>query len=75
MTGWVSTAALADRDPDWKSNLKQSLVQEHWSTSLQTIVDKILDDQSLTTDDGLILFSEPNLFELGRLANLHKEAM
>ena len=75
MTGWVSTAALADRDPQWKSILKQALAQESWSEYLQTIVDKILDDQSLTTEDGLLLFSEPNLFELGRLANLHKQAM
>jgi len=75
MTGWVSTAALADRDPQWKLILKQTLAQERWSEPLQTIVDKILDDQSLTTEDGLLLFSEPNLFELGRLANLHKQAM
>ena len=75
MTGWVSTAALADRDPQWKLILKQALAQESWSEYLQTIVDKILDDQSLTTEDGLLLFSEPNLFELGRLANLHKQAM
>ena len=75
MTGWVSTAALADRDPQWKLILKQTLAQERWSESLQTIVDKILDDKSLTTEDGLLLFSEPNLFELGRLANLHKQAM
>ena len=75
MTGWVSTAALADRDPQWKLILKQALAQERWSEYLQTIVDKILDDQSLTTEDGLLLFSEPNLFELGRLANLHKQAM
>ena len=75
MTGWVSTAALADRDPQWKLILKQTLAQERWSEYLQTIVDKILDDQPLTTEDGLLLFSEPNLFELGRLANLHKQAM
>ena len=75
MTGWVSMAALADRDPQWKLILKQTLAQERWSEPLQTIVDKILDDQSLTTEDGLLLFSEPNLFELGRLANLHKQAM
>tara|TARA_Y100000589_G_scaffold332284_1_gene391150 strand:+ start:6663 stop:7862 length:1200 start_codon:yes stop_codon:yes gene_type:complete len=75
MTGWVSTAALADRNPQWKLILKQTLAQERWSEPLQTIVDKILDDQSLTTEDGLLLFSEPNLFELGRLANLHKQAM
>ena len=75
MTGWVSTATLADRDPDWKSNLKHALMQEKWKESLQTVVDKILGDQPLDIDDGLVLFSEPNLFELGRLANLHKVAM
>ena len=75
MTGWVSTTALADRDPDWKSKLKQALIEEQWSHSLQTIVDKILNDQLLGTEDGVLLFSEPNLFELGRLANLYKVAM
>ena len=75
MTGWVSTTALADRDPDWKSKLKQALIEEQWSQSLQTIVDKILNDQLLGTEDGVLLFSEPNLFELGRLANLYKVAM
>ena len=29
----------------------------------------------LNHEDGLRLFSEPNLFDLGRLAHLHKEAM
>ena len=75
MTGWVSTTALADRDPDWKSKLKQALIEEQWSQSLQTIVDKILNNQLLGTEDGVLLFSEPNLFELGRLANLYKVAM
>ena len=75
MTEWVSTTALADRDPDWKMKLKSSLKQERWNKNLQTIVDKILDGRSLNTEDGLLLFSEPNLFELGRLAYLHKEAM
>lgn len=75
MTGWVSTTALADRDPDWKPKLKQALIEEQWSQSLQTIVDKILNDQLLGTEDGVLLFSEPNLFELGRLANLYKVAM
>jgi len=75
MTGWVSTTALADRDPDWRMKLRSVLEQEQWSGSLQTIVDKILKGDSLNIEDGLLLFSEPNLFELGRLANLHKEAM
>ena len=75
MTEWVSTTAIADRDPEWRTNLKNALRNEQWSTSLQIVVDKILNDESLDHEDGLRLFSEPNLFDLGRLAHLHKEAM
>ena len=75
MTGWVSTTAIADRDPEWRTNLKNSLRDEQWSNSLQIVVDKIINDESLNHEDGLRLFSEPNLFDLGRLAHLHKEAM
>ena len=75
MTEWSSTSLLADRDPEWRQVLKSSLRQIDWSESLQGIVDKILDDKPLTKQDGLSLFSEPNLFELGQLALLHKKAM
>ena len=75
MTGWVSTTAIADRDPEWRATLKNSLRDEQWSNSLQIVVDKIINDETLTHEDGLRLFSEPNLFDLGRLAHLHKEAM
>ncbi len=75
MTGWVSTIPIADRDPEWRTHLKKSLRNEQWSNSLQVVVDKIIRDESLSHEDGLRLFSEPNLFELGRLAHLHKEAM
>ena len=66
---------MADRDPEWRQVLKSNLRQIDWSESLQGIVDKILDDEVLTKQDGLSLFSEPNLFELGQLALLHKKAM
>ena len=75
MTEWSSTSLLADRDPEWRQVLKSNLRQIDWSESLQRIVDKILDDEVLTKQDGLSLFSEPNLFELGQLALLHKKAM
>ena len=75
MTEWSSTSLLADRDPEWRQVLKSNLRQIDWSESLQAIVDKILDDEVLTKQDGLSLFSEPNLFELGQLALLHKKAM
>ena len=75
MTEWSSTSLLADRDPEWRQVLKSNLRQIDWSESLQGIVDRILDDEVLTKQDGLSLFSEPNLFELGQLALLHKKAM
>ena len=75
MTEWSSTSLLADRDPEWRQVFKSKLRQIDWSESLQGIVDKILDDEVLTKQDGLSLFSEPNLFELGQLALLHKKAM
>ncbi len=75
MTEWSSTSLLADRDPEWRQVLKSNLRQIDWSESLQGIVDKILEDKPLTKQDGLSLFSEPNLFELGHLALLHKKAM
>ena len=75
MTEWSSTSLLADRDPEWRQVLKFNLRQIDWSESLQGIVDKILEDKPLTKQDGLSLFSEPNLFELGQLALLHKKAM
>lgn len=75
MTEWSSTSLMADRDPEWRQVLKSNLRQIDWSESLQGIVDKILDDEVLTKQDGLTLFSEPNLFELGQLALLHKKAM
>ena len=75
MTEWSSTSLLADRNPEWRQVLKSNLRQIDWSESLQGIVDKILDDKPLTKQDGLSLFSEPNLFELGQLALLHKKAM
>ena len=75
MTEWVSTPSQADRRPDWKVRLKRSLQEESWSPSLNTIVQKILDDIELDVDDGTVLFQEPNLFEVGKLALLHKQAM
>ena len=75
MPEWVSTVVLADRNPHWRVDLKDSLRQEMWPNTLQPIVDKILSDQRLGHEDGLQLFAEPNLFQLGRLAHLHKQAM
>ena len=75
MPEWVSTVVLADRNPHWRVDLKDSLRQELWPNTLQPIVDKILSDQRLGHEDGLQLFAEPNLFQLGRLAHLHKQAM
>ena len=66
---------MADRHPDWKDMLYTSLRSETWSDSLSPIVQKILNNVKLDEEDGVALFNEPNLFELGQLAMLHKQAM
>lgn len=75
MTEWVSSPSMADRHPDWKDMLYTSLRSETWSDSLSPIVQKILNNVKLDEEDGVALFNEPNLFELGQLAMLHKQAM
>ena len=75
MEEWVSTKTVADRNPEWRSILKDQLNQIEWSNSIQPIVDKILNDSELSHDDGLQLFNEPNLFEIGKLADQFKVAM
>ena len=75
MSNWKSAVADADRNKDWKVRLKASLQDVHWSEPLQSIVDKILDDEQLDVSDGCVLFETENLNELGHLANLHKLAM
>jgi aminodeoxyfutalosine synthase len=75
MTEWVSTRFLADRNPDWKATLSESLSIEKWNPTLQPIVEKIIKGIPLNREDGVVLFNQPNLFELGKLAHLHKLAM
>jgi aminodeoxyfutalosine synthase len=75
MTEWVSTRFLADRNPDWKATLSESLSIEKWNPTLQPIVEKIIEGIPLNREDGVVLFNQPNLFELGKLAHLHKLAM
>ena len=75
MTEWVSTRLLADRNPDWKASLSESLSIEKWNPTLQPIVEKIIEGIPLNRGDGVVLFNQPNLFELGKLAHLHKLAM
>ncbi|MGB2176160.1 MAG: radical SAM protein, partial [Candidatus Poseidoniaceae archaeon] len=75
MTEWVSTRLLADRNPDWQKSLNEFLSKESWSESLQPIVDKIINGTPLNRKDGVEMFNAPNLFELGKLAHLHKIAM
>ena len=75
MSEWVSTRLLADRNPNWHSILNEFLSEESWSKTLQPIVEKITNGIALDQTDGVELFNTPNLFELGRLAHLHKLAM
>jgi len=66
---------MADRHPEWKDILFTSLRSETWSNTMNPIVQKILNNAQLDEEDGIALFNEPNLFELGKLALFHKQAM
>ena len=74
MTGWTSSMELAGSDPDWKSNLSDSLSNSSWSDDLSPVIEKLKNGQRLSLEDGMILFNHKDLFELGRLATSSKKS-
>ena len=74
MTDWMSTPITAGCDENWSENLRNFLAEKEWSSSLLPIVSKLSLGERLSIDDGHILYSHPNLNEIGQLANLVKLA-
>ncbi len=74
MTDWKSTLITAGCDENWSENLSNSLAEKDWSPSLLPIVSKLSLGERLSIDDGHVLYSHPNLNEIGQLANLVKLA-
>ncbi len=71
---WQSEFSIAGAHPDWKDRLADSLGEHSWSNQLQGIVTNIADGQSLTLEEGIILFNHQDIDELFKLAKLVKES-
>jgi aminodeoxyfutalosine synthase len=74
MTDWSSSTKLAGCDPNWIDNLAPLLDDISWSEDLDSIVAKLSVGETLSIDDGLVLYNHKDLFELGALANCAKKA-
>lgn len=70
MSAWVSSIQDAGSQVKWKENLPE-LVGElsSWSEIIRPLAQKVAQGQRLSLDDGLLLYSHPNLSEVGRLSN------
>ncbi|MFQ3317283.1 MAG: CofH family radical SAM protein [Candidatus Poseidoniales archaeon] len=70
MSAWVSSIQDAGSQVKWKENLPE-LVGElsSWSEMIRPLAQKVAQGQRLSLDDGLLLYSHPNLSEVGRLSN------
>ena len=67
-------APLAGEHADWLSRLVQNISARSWSSNLQSIAGKLMENQALTLEDGMVLYTHPDLHELGALANCVREA-
>lgn len=74
MSGWLSTPKNAGCDINWVENLSAALSKKHWDPNLHSIVNKLSTGTRLSVDDGVRLFTHPNLHEVGQLANMVKYA-
>jgi len=75
MSAWESSTFDAGSNVEWKQNLP-ALVGDlsTWSPQIQPIAKKVANGQRLTLTDGLLLYSHPNLSEVGRLSNCVRTA-
>ena len=75
MSAWESSTLDAGSNTEWKQNLP-GLVGDlsTWSPQIQPIAKKVANGQRLTLTDGLLLYSHPNLSEVGRLSNCVRTA-
>ena len=75
MSAWESSIHEAGSSANWKDKLPE-LVGDipSWGKGIQPLALKISQGQRLTLEDGLFLYSYPNLSEIGRLSNCVRTA-
>ena len=75
MSAWTSSRVAAGSNPDWQQRLTDSLeASTGWSNALQPLVHHMMEGLPLTLDEGMVLYSHPNLNEVGRLAHMVRAA-
>ena len=57
-------AALAGEHADWLARLEQNISAKTWSINLQSIAAKLMENQALALEDGMVLYTHPDLHEL-----------
>ena len=65
---------LAGEDPRWLDNLADNIAMTSWSPVLQPIAEKLVRNEPLSLEDGMVLYSHPDLHELGALAHCVRKA-
>lgn len=75
MSAWESSIHEAGSSANWKDKLPELVGDiSSWSKDIQPLALKISQGQRLTLEDGLFLYSYPNLSEIGRLSNCVRTA-
>jgi aminodeoxyfutalosine synthase len=75
MTAWTSSLENAGSNPDWKLDVASFIGPLNtWSDRLKPLVRKVSQGTRLTIDDGMILFTHPNLSEVGRLSHCVRQS-
>ena len=70
MSAWDSSTQDAGSDVNWRDKLLAEVGDlASWSSSIRPLAQKIANGERLSLDDGLLLYTHPNLPEVGRLSN------
>lgn len=75
MSVWTSSRVNAGSNEDWRQRIVDLLAEmDGWSEPLSPLVAKLRLGERFSRDDGMILYSHPNLNEVGRLAHVVRTA-
>lgn len=75
MSVWTSTRDIAGSNPDWQQKLTDSLeASVGWSDAISPLVKRLSKGEHLTLEHGMVLYTHPNLNEVGRLAHMVRTA-
>lgn len=75
MSVWTSSRVIAGSNEDWQQRIVLLLDEmDGWSEALSPLVAKLRLGERFSRDDGMVLYTHPNLSEVGRLAHVVRTA-